>query len=881
MFRNMNQQSYPPQQQQQQIQQQQQHQQYGQQQQQGQYQQQNVQQQQQQQQGGIGGGSVSGNTIDGGSGSNGGSGQQEMNLASVLHYLQSEWRRWERDRNEWEIERAEMRARIALLEGQRRSAENLKVDLLRRVKMLEFALRQERTKTVSSSSGKAGGIPPSKLASLQQDEDSRSSGSKDDNKEGSGSEGSQEDLAEGSSMQPTKLNGIHPAAMSKSITGIPFRQSTQDSNNSSLGSASAWKNIGTTQRDPKSRARSREYLKQCLQEISYLTSPGALNPLPPRPPIDTNYQASEPSANNEQGQGQIQAQVEPLDRPIKSLPERSIPSIFNNPKNASQDNQQSNLPNGSASSSSSSSTTSTSGSEQVQHGNHSTSQPQPQPQSSDMSLDPTAKPPSSPAPRTLSLPSSSDPSIQGEPPKPSLINQDQEQEPSNGEDDQGKQILTAIYRPDSKAAWREELKNANEMAEKAKEDRKTPSSSSDEDQLSSLTLNVDDEESTKTEDSTSTNGNGQEDKVWKTRRTLKSHLDIVRAVAFAHGPGVVLATGGDDCTVKVWGVDVAGVMSQKPSAQEIEPIMTYRGHTSSITSLVISSSLGIIFSGSLDSTIKLWKLPSNINNHDQYSNYNQDESLIQTLEGHTDSIWDLILIPSSSSSTTSKASGNGGEDKLISASSDGTIKIWSSSSSNDKSTQKKWKLKSSFGTTLFNKSIGEIPTCLENCNSDYGNIYIGTNKGRVLLINTNSEDNAEEEGKILQVFGKESDDSNAQINAILSHPTLPAIATGGEDGYIRFYDIKSSSSAPTHSILAHPSAITSISISPSSPTCILTSSIDCSIRLWDLSKKTCLQDLLGHRERSGEGVNMVSSHPELPIIGTAGADGVVRLWGSG
>lgn len=35
-------------------------------------------------------------------------------------------------------------ARIAMLEGQRRSAENLKVDLLRRVKMLEFALRQER-----------------------------------------------------------------------------------------------------------------------------------------------------------------------------------------------------------------------------------------------------------------------------------------------------------------------------------------------------------------------------------------------------------------------------------------------------------------------------------------------------------------------------------------------------------------------------------------------------------------------------------------------------------------------------------------------------------------------------------------------------------------
>lgn len=37
----------------------------------------------------------------------------EMNLANVLHYLQSEWRRWERDRNEWEIERAEMRVSSA------------------------------------------------------------------------------------------------------------------------------------------------------------------------------------------------------------------------------------------------------------------------------------------------------------------------------------------------------------------------------------------------------------------------------------------------------------------------------------------------------------------------------------------------------------------------------------------------------------------------------------------------------------------------------------------------------------------------------------------------------------------------------------------------
>lgn len=37
---------------------------------------------------------------------------QDFTLSSVLHFLQTEWRRYERDRNEWEIERAEMRVRI-------------------------------------------------------------------------------------------------------------------------------------------------------------------------------------------------------------------------------------------------------------------------------------------------------------------------------------------------------------------------------------------------------------------------------------------------------------------------------------------------------------------------------------------------------------------------------------------------------------------------------------------------------------------------------------------------------------------------------------------------------------------------------------------------
>lgn len=80
-----------------------------------------------------------------------------MSVPTVLHYLQREWSRFEYDRCRWALERAELqvknsplshsltaKARIGFLEGQFQAEESLKRDLLRRIKMLEFALKQER-----------------------------------------------------------------------------------------------------------------------------------------------------------------------------------------------------------------------------------------------------------------------------------------------------------------------------------------------------------------------------------------------------------------------------------------------------------------------------------------------------------------------------------------------------------------------------------------------------------------------------------------------------------------------------------------------------------------------------------------------------------------
>lgn len=127
-----------------------------------------------------------------------------------------------------------------------------------------------------------------------------------------------------------------------------------------------------------------------------------------------------------------------------------------------------------------------------------------------------------------------------------------------------------------------------------------------------------------------------------------------------------------------------------------------------------------------------------------------------------------------------------------------------------------------------------------------------------------------------------------QVNTLLSHPTLPIVLAGTEDGNLRTFDSNTGeymdcsfltrAGSITHSLLAHPDAVTSITLNHTSPMTVITSSADCTCRIWDLSSKTSLQELAGHRERADEGVLEITSHPILPILASAGADGVIRIW---
>ncbi|KAG2381273.1 hypothetical protein C9374_006262 [Naegleria lovaniensis] len=71
---------------------------------------------------------------------------QNLNFPTTINFLQREFRKFENERELWELERGELSTTIAHLESFRKSQEKIQYDLLRRIKMLEFALRTERSK---------------------------------------------------------------------------------------------------------------------------------------------------------------------------------------------------------------------------------------------------------------------------------------------------------------------------------------------------------------------------------------------------------------------------------------------------------------------------------------------------------------------------------------------------------------------------------------------------------------------------------------------------------------------------------------------------------------------------------------------------------------
>jgi len=101
------------------------------------------------------------------------------------------------------------------------------------------------------------------------------------------------------------------------------------------------------------------------------------------------------------------------------------------------------------------------------------------------------------------------------------------------------------------------------------------------------------------------------------------------------------------------------------------------------------------------------------------------------------------------------------------------------------------------------------------------------------------------------------------------------IISGHEDQFIRFFDANSGQC--TYSMLAHPSAISSLSLSKDGREAV-SAGHDASIRFWSLDKRICTQEITAHRIMRGEGVCSVVWSQDGRLVVSAGGDGIVKVF---
>lgn len=124
------------------------------------------------------------------------------------------------------------------------------------------------------------------------------------------------------------------------------------------------------------------------------------------------------------------------------------------------------------------------------------------------------------------------------------------------------------------------------------------------------------------------------------------------------------------------------------------------------------------------------------------------------------------------------------------------------------------------------------------------------------------------------------------------------VIAGYEDRYIRFFDANSGTffCSPlqffcalspeltldppgqcTYTMLAHPSAISSLSLSPDGKE-LVSGGHDASLRFWSLEKRSCTQEISSHRIMRGEGVCSVVWSPDGRWVISCGGDGAVKVF---
>nr|XP_005296314.1 striatin isoform X5 [Chrysemys picta bellii] len=329
-------------------------------------------------------------------------------------------------------------------------------------------------------------------------------------------------------------------------------------------------------------------------------------------------------------------------------------------------------------------------------------------------------------------------------------------------------------------------------------------------------------------------------KTWNPKFTLRSHFDGIRGLAF-HPVEPVLITASEDHTLKMWNLQKTAP-AKKSASLDVEPIYTFRAHSGPVLCVVMSSNGEQCYSGGTDGLIQAWNTTNpNIDPYDSY-----DPSVLRgAFVGHTDAVWGLVY--------------SGAHQRLLSCSSDGTVRLWKAS-----------EIAPALNIFNDNQEMG-IPSSVDLVSSDPSHMVASFNSGHTCIFNMETRQ------RILTLESNidTTANSSCQINRVVSHPTLPISITAHEDRHIKFYD--NNTGKLIHAMVAHLDAVTSLAVDPNG-LYLMSGSHDCSIRLWNLESKTCIQEFTAHRKKFDESIHDVAFHPSKCYIASAGADALAKVF---
>ncbi|XP_011160828.1 striatin-3 isoform X1 [Solenopsis invicta] len=699
--------------------------------------------------------SLANNKHQGGSdnGSNGDAKDQrpQYSMPGILHFIQHEWARFELERSQWELDRAEFQARIAFLQGERKGQENLKNDLVRRIKMLEYALKQERARYHKLKYGTdlvmQGDVKPPLYE-----------------------EGTTCNISESGSGGGGGGGGGDGEASFTSVSNVSWRQ-------------------------------GRQLLRQYLQEIGYTDTIIDVRSNRVRSLLGLNNntdteEMNTPALNGNEGVAQDKQEYnESLVRRKQQHNKKQQPSSI--AEAMILDTEAAVIANF----------------EFLRHTDMDMEEEEGDVEDEIYDANTDTKPNKASIP-LLAEDVDTDAEAEEVLNELNLLTEIEESPPGsihlemNSNSSEWNAILHRGLQPDSRRP-NKEGDSTLELGE-----------------LEQLCVNNDAEISY---DMVSTTKETFR-KTWNAKYTLRSHFDAVRALVF-HPTDPVLITASDDHTLKLWNLHKT-VPAKKSASLDVEPLYTFRSHTGPVLCLAMCSMGNRCYSGGLDGNIHCWTLPSaNIDPYDSY----EPSVLSHTLTGHTNAVWGLSM----------------NLRTMLSFSADGTVKLWAPQAPQP----------------LLHTYVSEqdgIPTSVDFVRDEPHKLVVAYEGACVIF---DSETGA--------IVARLEANETKGVNRVVAHPTLPLVVAAHEDRHIRFYDHRSATLA--HAMVAHLDAVTSLAVDPHG-LYLLSGSHDCSIRLWNMDNKTCVQEITAHRKKFDESILDVAFHPSRPFIASAGADALAKVF---